>query len=136
MRTYSKIVLTAWLHSGPIQGQPGLEVEVSDDNREAVVQLVKDRGCRVVWDPPEKVGAIAAAPTPEGSEADDEAEGDGLSALEDSDSVDALEVPPRYIQALKDAGLNTVGAVRTAGDLSAIPSITAAAAKKIAAELE
>jgi hypothetical protein len=130
MRSYSKIVLTAWLGSGAIQGQPGDEIAVTDENRQDVAELVKDRGCRVVYD------GAPAKPVPAAGDEDSEAEGDGLSAVDDADSVDALEVAPRYIQALKDAGLLTIADVKAHGDLAGIPGITPAAAKKIAAELE
>ena len=135
MRSYSKLILTSWLGSGTIQGQPGDEIAVTDENRAAAAELVKERGCRVVFDA-EEAGPSGAVASVDGVDGDSDAEdGDGLTEFHDADSVDVLDIAPRYVQALRDAGLKTIGDVKAFGDLLAVPGITAAAAKKIATEL-
>ena len=132
MSKLQQIVLSAFLHGGTITGEPGQIVDVTDDNRDAAEQLIKDRGARSV----PMVALVAAAAAVEALSAVDEND-DGLAdGFDATDSVDVLlahKIGARYVQALKDAGLNTIGDVIAKGDaLATTAGLTAKAAAAIA----
>lgn len=135
-KPFHAIILTASLSSGKIIGEPGNEIEVTDENREDAIALFCERGCRLVLtpqtpEPPRPAGD--ADEKVDHDDADNETEnGEGLSELEGSDSVDELPIPPRYIAALKDAGIKTVAEAKAHPDLSSIPGISKNIANKIA----
>lgn len=115
MKTIQKIELTAFLYSGAITGEPGDIVAVDDSNRAAAEQLVKDRGARAIAVALAQAGPAAGVADSGDAAGGDDDDSDGLAdGLSGDDSVEALsahKIAPRYVQALKDAGLNTIADV-------------------------
>lgn len=132
-KPFSAIILTASLSSGKIQGEPGNQIEVTDDNREAAIELYQDRGCRLVLDPIKASEAPAVASTESESDPEGDDNGDGLAEVDDADSVDELDIAPRYKAALKEAGINTIAEAKAHADLANVPGLNAKIAEKIKA---
>lgn len=138
MRNLIAIVLTAFLHSGPIRGSLGDRVEVTDENREAAQQLLKEQACRPVWSDVVMPGALDVE-----SSGDSEGDGeDGLTddePLKDADSVSLLAergVAARTIAALEAAELKTVGDVRKSAEtLAQVPGVGARSVETIKAAI-
>ncbi len=134
--TLRKIRLTAFLHSGEIQGSPGDLVDVNEGNLSAANRLIKEKGAV-----PHLVdGAVTKAQLAKAQESDeddedelDDADDDnsGLTDVDDVESVDALDIAPRYKAALRDAGLNTIADAKAHADLASVPGLNAKVAKKI-----
>ena len=131
-RPIKSVVLTAFLGSGAIQGSPGDEIQVTDENRADVERLIADRGCQVKYDDRPTVLAATLASTELNSEGDDD---NGLSdVLDGSASVDILaehKIAARYIAALKEAKLLTIADVRSCEALAATPGLNDKVAAKI-----
>lgn len=134
--TLRKIKLTAFLHSGEIQGSPGDVIDVNESNLAAANRLVKEKGAvQHLVD-----GAVTKAQLAKGDDPDENDEDDlddadddnsGLTDIDDTESVDALEIAPRYKAALRDAGLNTIAEAKAHTDLANLPGLNAKVAKKI-----
>jgi hypothetical protein len=132
-RPIKSVVLTAFLGSGAIQGSPGDEIPVTDENRADVERLIADRGCQVKYDDSRPtVLAATLASTELSSENDDD---NGLSdVLDGGASVDVLaehKIAARYIAALKEAQLLTIADVRGCEALAATPGLNDKVAAKI-----
>lgn len=134
--TLRKIKLTAFLHSGEIQGSPGDVVDVNEGNLKAANRLIKEKGAvSYLVD-----GAVTKAQLAKAEESDDD-DGDdldgadddnsGLTDIDDAESVDALDIAPRYKAALRDAGLNTIAEAKAHADLASVAGLNAKVAKKI-----
>lgn len=135
-RPVEAIVLTAFLGSGQIQGSPGDRIEVTDENRDAVKQLIEDRGCRVVYADAKTSGILTTTTTTAVSENDNDNDtDDGLSdVLDGAEAVDVLsehKIAARYIAALKEAKLLTIADVRNCTSLAATPGLNEKVAAKI-----
>jgi hypothetical protein len=133
--TLRKIKLTAFLHSGEIQGSPGDLVDINEGNLAAANRLIKEKGAV-----PHLVdGAVTKAQLAKTQESDEEDEDDlddaddnsGLTDVDDAESVDALDIAPRYKAALRDAGLNTIAEAKAHPDLASVAGLNAKVAKKI-----
>jgi hypothetical protein len=131
-RPIKSVVLTAFLGSGAIQGSPGDEIPVTDENRADVERLIADRGCQVKYDDRPTVLAATLASTELNSDSDDDS---GLSdVLDGAASVDVLaehKIAARYIAALKEAKLLTIADVRGCEALAATPGLNDKVAAKI-----
>jgi hypothetical protein len=136
MKKLKSIQLTSFLYSGKIQGSLGDVIEVTAENEADCKSLLTEKGAKVhefagADEPP----TVAGGEGSEGSE-DDGEEGDDENALVDiegTDSVDSLEIAPRYKAALKDAGLVTVAQLKAHADLASVPGLNATIAKKLKA---
>lgn len=131
------IKLTAFLHGGVIIGSPGDLVEVTPENAVAVQQLLKERGAKIhVGEaPPVPLRGDGTEIDPDDDEDTDD-DGKELIDVEDSDSIDSLAIPPRYKAALRDAGLLTVGQLKAAPDLAAVPGMNKKAAANVLALIQ
>lgn len=132
------IKLTGFFGSGEIQGSLGDIVEVTPENEAACRQLIKDKGAHAhLVEPTVEPAKRDPDTVVDGDEeADGESDGDGLAEVDDSDSVDSLEIAPRYKQALKDAGVNTIADVRAHADLASIAGLNKNIAAKILNSIE
>lgn len=134
--TLRRIKLTSFLHSGEIQGSPGDLVDVNEGNLAAANRLIKEKGA-VPYLVDGSVTKAQLAKT-QASDEDDEDDADesdddngGLTDVDDAESVDALDIAPRYKAALRDAGLNTIAEAKAHADLASVPGLNAKVAKKI-----
>lgn len=132
------IRLTGFFYSGAIQGSLGDIVPVTAENEAACKQLLKDKGAQVHEREAPPAESLSRAVDNAGSD-DDENEGsdeNALSDVSDEDSVDTLEIAPRYHQALKDAGLKTIADVKAHADLASVAGLNKTVAAKILKALE
>lgn len=122
-----KIVLTSYVNREDLQGIPGEEIEVTDENRKVCEWLVKQQGARELK-PPKVVEATA-----ETENDDEELTEDGpLTAESAVEELAEFGIHARYVKALKDAGLETVGAVaEKAATLQEISGISDTAANQL-----
>ena len=131
-KPFDTIILTASLGSGKIQGEPGNRIAVTDENREAAIALFQDGGCRLVLTPKSEQAKAEPVSEPE-ADTEDDSDDEGLADLDDSSSVDDLDIAPRYKAALKEAGINTIADAKAHADLASVPGLTAKVAEKIKA---
>lgn len=133
-KPFSAITLTASIGAGLLKGEPGDRIEITDENREAAIALFQDGGCRLVLIPKAEQAKAETVAEPQ---ADTDAEGDdsdeGLADIDDSSSVDELDIAPRYKAALKEAGINTIAEAKAHADLANVPGLNAKIAEKIKA---
>jgi hypothetical protein len=130
-RPIKSVVLTAFLGSGAIQGSPGDEIPVTDENRADVERLIADRGCQVKYDDQRPT---VLASTVESTELSGDEDGGLSEVLDGAASVDVLaehKIAARYIAALKEAQLLTIADVRGCEALAATPGLNDKVAAKI-----
>ena len=133
------IVLTAYLNSGAIQGEPGNVIEVTDENKAAAAKLLKDKGALARYDvaagkPPGIRRKVDDDDEVDGDEADEKEAGDDETTLadyDDADSVETLELSARHTKALQAAGLKTIADVRNCENLDAVPNLSVAVVARI-----
>lgn len=134
----AKIRLTTYLLAAGMDAAPGQEIEVTAANAELCQQLLADK-LAVPVGPAAADTAPAQPDATDGSDGDDEdGNGNDLSGLSDSDPVTALAehgIHGRYIAALADAGLTTIGQVKAHAALSSVPGISDKAAAAITAAI-
>lgn len=125
-----QIELTSYQNSGDCQGSPGDLLEVTDANRAACEKLVADRGARAI--------GVVKSTQAKASEADTEAEeadaglSDSLTAESPVEALAEHGIGSRYIKALKDGGLLTIGHVQQSRDgLAVLPGVSPKAAADI-----
>jgi hypothetical protein len=133
-KPFHAIELTASLSSGDIIGEPGNIIEIDETNREAAIALYMERGCRLLLTPEAPEPPRPSGDVDEKTDHDDadNENGEGLADIDDAEAVDELPIPPRYISALKDAGIKTLAEAKAHSDLSSIPGISKNIANKIA----
>lgn len=123
-----QIELSSYVNSGPCVGAPGNVIDVTDDNREVCAQLVKDRGARAI-------GSVTPAATVAAAGSEDTDGGLSESDLTEESSVELLAehgIGKRYVKALQDAGLTTIGKVTEAREtLATVPGVSPKAAEEI-----
>ena len=133
------IILTAYLNSGAIQGEPGNVIEMTEENKSAAAKLLQDKGALAIYDvaagkPPGIRRKVDDDGEADGDEADETEAGDEETTLadyEDGDSVDTLELSARHTKALQAAGLKTIADVRNCENLDALPNLSVAVVARI-----
>ena len=136
------IRLTSFLASGVIQGSPGDIVDVTPDNQSACEKLLKEQGAIAIriTEPTKGLKPQRANNDNDHDDSDDDAggndDGGGLAEVDDTDGVDSLDIAPRYKQALRDAGVNTIAEVRAHADLASVAGLNKAVAAKILKSIE
>lgn len=132
------VVLTAYLNSGAIRGEPGNVIEVTDENRKDCAKLLKDKGATGTYEtaggPPPGIRRKADEED-EAEDADDHDESDSeettLADYDDADGVDTLELSARHTKALQAAGIKTIADVRACENLDAVPNLSVAVVARI-----
>lgn len=126
-----RIKLTSYVNAGPLAGSPGDELDVTEGTLEMAQQLVKDRGAVAFREDVKTVEKTASDPP-----ADDDENTDGLAdELTGETSVEELKdhgIGARYVSALVDAKLLTIGDVIAKREtLAEVPGISPKAAASI-----
>lgn len=125
----ARIKLTSFVKRDDVSGSPGEVIDVTSKNRDVCEWLVRQQGAYRLADPD---GDPVSA-----SDADDDLEEDSADSAELTrespvGELATLGVHPRYVKALTDAGLTTLGAVADiAATLQDVSGISPAAADQI-----
>lgn len=132
-----KIRLTGFVDVEGLKADMGAEIEVTDDNRTICEFLLTNRAAVKLVDPADVAESSAAESSDSAGDNPDDDKEPAANGLLRADAVTRLHdagIHGRYIKALTDANLLTVGDVAAKGDkLEDVPGISAAAAKQIAA---